>query len=212
MCHIQHNTRRLCWPLLLSFSIILPSGVIKASTVRQSPRAHLHVLGMLRLMPWHKPTEFVHSFLFRSCVCFYLYDPFNCISFLTLSRQFSAFSLCSSGFMSALLVPSTIDLFMKVFLSPYIILCGRLGIKHQLNSVFGRLDEKKYRIKHFFQLFKLCSLQNTVFMLIQYYSFMITDQICQRDWAFVWILNSMSGEPMSGGFLLKISRLAFIKS
>ena len=64
VCHIQHNTRRLCWPLLFSVSIILPSDVIKASTCRPSPRAHLHVLGMLRLMPCHKPTELVHSFLF----------------------------------------------------------------------------------------------------------------------------------------------------
>ena len=36
----------------------------------------------------------------------------------------SAFSLCSSGLISALLVLSTIYLFMKVSLSPDIILCG----------------------------------------------------------------------------------------
>ena len=32
-CRIQHNTRRLCWPLLLSFSNILPSDVIKPRRV-----------------------------------------------------------------------------------------------------------------------------------------------------------------------------------
>ena len=36
----------------------------------------------------------------------------------------SAFSLCSSGLISALLVLSTIYLFMKVSLSPDVILCG----------------------------------------------------------------------------------------
>ena len=40
------------------------------------------------------------------------------------SRQLSAFSPFSSGHISALLVLSVIYLFMKVFLSPDIILCG----------------------------------------------------------------------------------------
>ena len=43
--------------------------------------------------------------------------------FIKFPRQFSAFSLCSSGLISALLVFSTIHLFMKVSLSPDIILC-----------------------------------------------------------------------------------------
>ena len=33
-------------------------------------------------------------FLFRFCVCFCLYGPFNCISLHEFSRQLSAFSLC----------------------------------------------------------------------------------------------------------------------
>ena len=77
-----------------------------------------------RLCLWHKPTKLAHSFLFCSCVCFCLYGPFNCISFHKFSWQLSAFSLCSSGLISALLVLSTIYLFMKVSLSPDIILCG----------------------------------------------------------------------------------------
>ena len=49
----------------------------------------------------HKPTELVYSFLFCSCVCFCLYGPFNCIPFHKFSRQLFAFSLFSSGFISA---------------------------------------------------------------------------------------------------------------
>ena len=41
----------------------------------------------------HMPTKLAHSFLFCSCDCFCLYGSFNCISFIKLSRQFSAFSL-----------------------------------------------------------------------------------------------------------------------
>ena len=84
----------------------------------------------------HKPTEPAHSFLVCSCVYFCLYGPFNCISFHKFSRQLSAFSLCSSGLISALLVLSTIYLFMKVSLSPNVILCGWLGLKHQLTNLF----------------------------------------------------------------------------
>ena len=80
----------------------------------------------------HKPTELAHSFLFCSCVCFCLYDPFNCISFHKFSRQLSAFSLCSSGFISALMLLWTIHLFTKVSLSPDIILWSWLGLKNQL--------------------------------------------------------------------------------
>ena len=89
--------------------------------------------GCCGLCFWHKPTELPHSFLLCSCVYFCLYGPFNCISFHK-SRQLSAFSLCSSGFISALLVLSTIYLFRKVSFSTDIILCGWLGLKHQLTN------------------------------------------------------------------------------
>ena len=52
--------------------------------------------GWCGLCFWHKPTEPAHSCLLCSCVCFYLYGPFDCISFHKLSRQLSAFSLSSS--------------------------------------------------------------------------------------------------------------------
>ena len=78
---------------------------------------------------WHKPTELAQSLLFCSCVCFHLYGAFSCISFHELSRQLFAFSLCSAGLISALLVLSTIYLFMKVSLSPDITLCGWVGLE-----------------------------------------------------------------------------------
>ena len=71
-----------------------------------------------------KPTELAHSFLFCSCVCFCLYGPFDCISFHKFSQQLPAFSLCSFGLISALLVLSTMYLFLNVYFSPKIILCG----------------------------------------------------------------------------------------
>ena len=108
----------------------------KDITSRRSPRAHLDVVEILRVLSlWHKPTELAHSFLFCSYVCFYQYSPFNCISYNKFSRQLSPFSLCSSGLISALLVLSTIYLFVKVSLSPDIILCGWLGLKHQLTNI-----------------------------------------------------------------------------
>ena len=100
-------------------------------------KAHLRRLtftwwGCYGLCLWHEPTELAHSFLFCSCVCVCLYGPFNCISFCKFSQQLSAFSLCSSSLISALLVLSTTYLFMKVSFSPKIILCGSLGLKHRL--------------------------------------------------------------------------------
>ena len=82
----------------------------------------------------HSCPKLAHSF-FSSCVYFCLYCPFNCISFHKFSRQLSAFSSCSSSLNSALLVLSTLYLFMKVPLSPDIILCGWLGLKHQLTEL-----------------------------------------------------------------------------
>ena len=55
----------------------------------------------------------------------------------TDSQQLSSFSLCFSGLISALLVLSAIYLFMKVSLSPDIILCGLLGLKHQLTNLLN---------------------------------------------------------------------------
>ena len=75
---------------------------------------------------WHTPTELAHSFLFCSCVCICLYGPFNCILFHELSRQLSAFSLCSPVLSLWLNGPLNY--------SPDVILCGWLGLKHQLTN------------------------------------------------------------------------------
>ena len=72
-------------------------------------------------------------------VCFCLHGPFNCFSFHKFSQQLSAFSLCFSGLIFALLVISTI-ISMKVSLSSYIILCGWLGLKHQLTNLPGSFN------------------------------------------------------------------------
>ena len=88
--------------------------------------------GCCGLCLWHEPTELAHFFLFCSCVCFCLYCPFSCISFHKFSWQLSAFSLFSSGLISASLAVSNIYLFIKVSLSPDLILCNWLGLKHQL--------------------------------------------------------------------------------
>ena len=65
----------------------------------------------------------------RSLWPFQLYFLFH-----QFSRQVSVFSLCSSGLISALLVLSTIYLFMKVSFSPDIISSGWLtGLKTPIN-------------------------------------------------------------------------------
>ena len=115
----------------------LTSHLREVGTGFDLPQKHSHCggrsiwWGCCSLCLWREPTELAHSFLFCSCVCFCLYGHFSCISFHKFSRQVSAFSLCSSGLPSALLVPSVIYLFMKVSLSPDVILCGWLGLKHQ---------------------------------------------------------------------------------
>ena len=48
------------------------------------------------------PAQLARSFLFCSCIYFCLHGPFNCILFHKFSRQLSAFSLFSSGLISAI--------------------------------------------------------------------------------------------------------------
>ena len=80
--------------------------------------------GCYGLCQRHKPSELAHFFLFCACVYFCLYGRFNCISFYKSSRQFFVVTLCSSGYISALLVLWSICLFMKVSFSPDIIPSG----------------------------------------------------------------------------------------
>ena len=88
-----------------------------------SSRAHLH----LKRMSWFLsdinqsslPTP-SYSFLMSISVFMALSTVFHSIN----SPENSVFSLCSSGLISALSVPSTIYLFMKVYFSPAIMPSG----------------------------------------------------------------------------------------
>ena len=80
----------------------------------------------------NQPSLSTLFFLFCSYVYLCFLWPLNCISLQKFSRQLSAFSLSSSGLISAFLVLSTKYLFTKVSFSPDVILCGWLGLKHQL--------------------------------------------------------------------------------
>ena len=84
-------------------------------------------------------------FLFTLFLCLYLsLRPFQLYFLRKFSLQLSDFSLCSSGLISAFLVLSMICLFVKVSLSPNIILCGSLGLKHQLTITWHRWSVKTH--------------------------------------------------------------------
>ena len=89
----------------------------------RSPRAYLHVVGMLQLMSFDK-NQLSSSVPCHSAlgVCFCVCGPFNCISFNKFFGQLSAFSLNSSGLIFALLGLSAIYLFLKVSLN------GQIGV------------------------------------------------------------------------------------
>ena len=89
--------------------------------------------GCYGLCQRHKQTELPFLFILFLCVFLSLW-PFLPYFIPKNSRQLSAFSLCSSGLISALLVLSTTYLFMKVSLSPDIIFCGWLGLKYQITT------------------------------------------------------------------------------
>ena len=116
-------------PLFLAISILIFSFLLLHCWCPQG--LTLAWWGCYSFCLWHKPTELAHSCLFCSFFCLCLYGSFNCILFHKFSQQLSALSLCSSGLISAVLVLSTIYLFMKVSPSLNIILCGWLSLQHQ---------------------------------------------------------------------------------
>ena len=81
--------------------------------------------------------DVARSFSFCFCVSCCFYGPFNCILFHAFFRHLSACAPNSSSIISALLILSTTYLFMKVSLSPDIILCGWMGLKYQLTNYYG---------------------------------------------------------------------------
>ena len=96
------------WPSLSS-----PTETLSGLLQIPSPRVTFTWWECYGLCHRNKPTELAHSW-FCSCVCFCLYGPFTWISFHKFSRQLSAFSLCSSGLISAVLVLSTISLYKSL--------------------------------------------------------------------------------------------------
>ena len=124
------------------FVFLSPSLCLIARSCTTVPVGTSSRGGDVTVYVWHKPTELAHSFSFCSCVYFCLYGPFNCISFHQFFQLPSVFWLCSSGLISALLVLSTLHLFMKVSFSPDLTPSGWLGWKESTNSC-----------THFFVLF-----------------------------------------------------------
>ena len=82
----------------------------------------------------HESTELAHSFLYSVLASVSLFMVLSTVFHSINSPNNSAFSLCSSGLISVLLVLSTLYLPIKVSLSPDVILCGWLGLKHQLTN------------------------------------------------------------------------------
>ena len=100
----------------------------------ESPRLTFMWRGCCSLRLWHQLTELAHPFSFCSCVYTCSYGPFNCISFHKFSRRMFSFSLCSSCLISVLLVLLTIYLFVKIALSPDVILCSWLALMHRVTN------------------------------------------------------------------------------
>ena len=84
-----------------------------------------------------KPTELAHSVLLFLCLFMSIIMALSTVFHSINSPwQLSAFSLCSSRLISTLLVLSTVYICVKLSFSPDTILCGWLGLQHQLNDYF----------------------------------------------------------------------------
>ena len=106
----------------------------KQSVLAKSPRGlKLHVVGMLWFMSDVNQPSSPTPFLFCPCVCFFLYSPFNCISFHNFSRQLSAFSLFSSGLISTFLALSA---FRVVAFSSFAMILGECSTIHSSPALF----------------------------------------------------------------------------
>ena len=100
-----------------------------------SPRAHRHVVGMLRFMSWHKPIELAHFFFYSVLVSISV--------FMALSTVFHSIHPPYNYLLLTLFFPSHLCLigpFNHISLyeslhSPDIIPSGRLGLQHQLANL-----------------------------------------------------------------------------
>ena len=97
----------------------------------------LFVWGCCSLCFRHKPTKFAYCFLFIFLSVLVFVFIYMALSTVFHSINSPDNSLLSHSVLPALLVLSTIHLFMKVPFSPDIILCGQLGLKHQLTNLLN---------------------------------------------------------------------------
>ena len=106
----SHRYRLLCCQTVCSVSSAEP---VPAGSLSRGGDVTAYVLDIIQLI--------LPTLLFCSCVCFWLYGPFTCISLKKIfSRQLSTFSLCSSGHISAVLVLSTIIISLWMYPSALI--------------------------------------------------------------------------------------------
>ena len=89
--------------------------------------------GYCNLCFWHEPTKLACSFLFCSCFYFCFYGPFSYISFHNILWTTLHFLILFFWSYLCFIGPFNY-FFMKVSFSPDIILCGWLGLKHQLTT------------------------------------------------------------------------------
>ena len=95
----------------------------------------------------HKPTELAHSFFYSILVSISVLMALSTVFHSINSPDNSPFfSLRYSGLISALLVLSTLCLFIKVSFSPDIIPCGWLGSKHQLTNSPRPIPDVTYEL------------------------------------------------------------------
>ena len=131
---------RQCFPGLWHYHLRLPLLTLKDFCVPAG--SPFRGLGCYGLCFRHKPTELAGSFF----LLFFKSVLVSVFVFMALSTVFHSVNSSHNSPLSVsvllvsflpLLALSTIYLFMKVSLSPDIILCGWLSLKHQLIPAVG---------------------------------------------------------------------------
>ena len=86
-----------------------------------SPRAQLHMVGMLRFMSKTSTNQACPLRLFCSCVSFCLRGPFNCISFHEFSRLRQALRFLTLFFLFYLLFLSLYESLLQTWYHPWLV-------------------------------------------------------------------------------------------
>ena len=105
-----------------SFSLFFPVRASTSSPVLVVPAGSPSRGGIVAVYDFDLNEPSLPTPLYSVLASISVYGPFNCVSFHRFSRQLSAFSLCSFGVISVSLVISAIYFFMKVSISPDVIL------------------------------------------------------------------------------------------